>query len=244
MSAIIFFGTMALEGKKDFSGELQILIPESLQVAQSQGIDEAILLLLSFEKKCRLNNDFHSLKEICLHVIRLCKQFNDWEKVNSMLSILNKRRAQNKLTITAIVNEAMTYLDETPSKEEKISLIKTLMAICEGKIYVEAESARLHLILAFIYEQDGDINAACATIQDVHVETYGSIPREEKAEYIYHQTRFNILNKDFVRALIQSRKMNRFGPLPLPPLLPSSSLLLEKLSRNQISKKSKLNFII
>jgi hypothetical protein len=56
----------------------------------------------------------------------------------------------------------MTYLDETSSKEERISLIKTLMTICEGKIYVEAESARIHLILAFIYEHDGDINAACA----------------------------------------------------------------------------------
>lgn len=200
---------MALEGKKDFSGELQTLIPESIEIAQNRGLDEAIVALLAFEKKCRINNDFHSLKETCLHLVRLCRQHNDWEKVNSMLSILNKRRAQNKLAITAIVDEAMSYLDQTPSKSEKIALIKTLMSICEGKIYVEAESARLHLILAFIYEQDGDISSACATIQDVHVETYGSIPREEKAEYIYHQTRLNILNKDYVRALIQSRKMNR-----------------------------------
>lgn len=200
---------MALEGKKDFSAELQTLIPESIEIAQQKGIDEAIIPLLAFEKKCRINNDFHSLKETCLHIVRLCRQYNDWEKVNSMLSIINKRRAQNKLAITAVVDEAMTYLDQTPTKTEKITLIKTLMSICEGKIYVEAESARLHLILAFIYEEDGDINAACTTIQDVHVETYGSIPREEKAEYIYHQTRLNILNKDYVRALIQSRKMNR-----------------------------------
>jgi 26S proteasome regulatory subunit N5 len=232
-SQFIFSG-MALEGKKDFSGELQLIIPESIEVAQSKGIDDAILLLLAFEKKCRINNDFHSLKETCLHIIRLCRQRNDWEKINSLLSILNKRRAQNKLTITAIVNEAMTYLDQTPTKADKIALIKTLMLICEGKIYVEAESARLHLILAFIYEEDGDINAACATIQDVHVETYGSIPREEKAEYIYHQTRFNILNKDFVRALIQSRKMNRFAPFP-SPLRPSPPV--EKQLKKQILKK-------
>jgi 26S proteasome regulatory subunit N5 len=215
---LISWGAMALEGKKDFSAELQLLIPESVEIAQSRGIDEAITLLLTFEKKCRINNDYHSLKETCLHLLRLCRQINDWEKINSLLSILNKRRAQNKLAITAIVDEAMTYLDQTPSKNEKISLIKTLMTICEGKIYVEAESARLHLILAFMYEEDGDISTACATIQDVHVETYGSIPREEKAEYIFHQTRFNILNKDFVRALIQSRKMNRSRPPDLSSL--------------------------
>jgi 26S proteasome regulatory subunit N5 len=200
---------MSLEGKKDFSSELQVIIPESIEILNSKGLDDAIALLLTFEKKCRVNNDFHSLKETCLHIIRLCRQKNDWEKLNSLLSILNKRRAQNKLAVTAIVEESLTYIEQTPSKVEKIALIKTLMGICEGKIYVEAESARLHLMLAFIYEEDGDINGACATIQDVHVETYGSIPREEKAEYIYHQTRLNLLNKDFVRALIQSRKMNR-----------------------------------
>jgi 26S proteasome regulatory subunit N5 len=46
-------------------------------------------------------------------------------------------------------------------------------------------------------------------IQDVHVETYGSLSKKEKAEYILQQIRLNLLKKDYVRALIQSRKMNR-----------------------------------
>ena len=184
-------------------------MPESLSIADARGLDEAMLFLLSLEKKCRTNNDFNTLKEVCLHMIRLCRDRNDWEKLNSTLVVINKRRAQGKVAITAIVEEGMGYIEQTPSQTERISLIKTLMDVCEGKIYVEGESARLHLMLAFIYETNGDIAKACDTIQDVHVETYGSISREEKAEYIFHQTRLNLLNNDFVRALIQSRKMNR-----------------------------------
>ena len=55
----------------------------------------------------------------------------------------------------------------------------------------------------------GDISGACDMIQDVHVETYGSLSKKEKAEYILEQIRLNLLKNDYVRALIQSRKMNR-----------------------------------
>lgn len=141
-------------------------------------------------------------------MVRMCRS-KDWSKLNSTLTIINKRRAQSKEVIIAIVGEALTYVEETPGQEEKVALIKTLIEICDTKIYVEAESARLHLMLALIYEADGRLDEACNTIQDVHVETYGSLTRVEKADYILHQIRLNLLNKDFVRAQIQSRKMNR-----------------------------------
>lgn len=76
-------------------------------------------------------------------------------------------------------------------------------------MYVEAEDARLHLMLALIYEEDGDLEAACDMIQDVHVETYGALSKLEKAQYILQQIRLNLLRRDYVRAMIQSRKMNR-----------------------------------
>ena len=198
-----------LETKKDFTAEVQAAIPESVTVAQERGLDEAILLLLGVEKKCRVNNDFLNLKEVCLQMVRLCRSKSDWGKLNSTLAIINKRRSQSKLAIGAIVEEATKYLEETPSLDIKIELIKTLKDICEGKMYVEAESANLHLTLALIMETQGDIAGACAMIQDVHVETYGSLSKKAKADYILEQVRLNLLQKDYVRALIQSRKMNR-----------------------------------
>ncbi len=102
----------------------------------------------------------------------------------------------------------MTYIDHTPSLEIKIELIKSLKEMCDGKIYVEAESAHLHFMLAKIYENQGNIPLACDTIQDVHVETYGSLSKKEKGTYILEQIRLNLLRKDYIRTAIHSRKMN------------------------------------
>ena len=40
------------------------------------------------------------------------------------------------------------------------------------------------------------------------METYGALSKKEKAEYILEQIRLNLLKKDYIRALIASRKMN------------------------------------
>jgi 26S proteasome regulatory subunit N5 len=59
-----------------------------------------------------------------------------------------------------------------------------------------------------MYEDTGDLEAACDAIQDVHVETYGSLSKREKAEYILEQIRVTLLKKDYIRVMIHSRKMN------------------------------------
>lgn len=199
---------MDMTGKKDYGPELQALIPKSLEVANTSGIDEALSQLLALEKKARFHHDHTTLKEVCLHMVRMCRERNDWARLNSTLSLLNRRRAQHKSAISAIVEEACTYLEQTPEEATKVELIKTLQDICQGKMYVEAQDANLHLMLAHIKEKNGDLDAACQEIQDVHVETFGSLSKKEKAEYILEQMRLNLANKDFVRMLIQSRKMN------------------------------------
>lgn len=180
-----------------------------MTLADEKGLQEAINFLLLLEKKCRVYNDFTNLKEVSLHMIRLCRTKNDWEKLNSTLAVISKRRGQSKVAISAIVEESLKWIDETQSEAVKVALLTTLKDICEGKIYVEAESAKLHLLLSNILEKNGDIAGACDMIQDVHVETYGSLDKKEKAEYILQQIRINLRRKDYVRALIQSRKMNR-----------------------------------
>lgn len=196
--------------KKEYSAELKTAIPESVEMAgKAGGLEEAINFLLQLEKKCRTANDFTNLKEVCLHMVRLCREKNDWAKLNSILSVINKRRSQSKIAIETVVKEAYTYLEQCPSVDIKTELATTLKEVVDGKIYVEAESARLHLMLALILEEQNDITGACGMIQDVHVETYGSISKLEKAEYIIEQIRLNLLKKDYIRTLIQSRKMNR-----------------------------------
>jgi len=141
-------------------------------------------------------------------MVRLCRDQSNWIKLNSVLAVVNKRDALIKSVIVAVVAEATSYLELVPTVETRIDLIKALKEVCDGKIYVEGESARLHFLLSKIYEARGDIDAACEIIQDVHVETYGSLSKKEKAEYILEQMRITLVKKDYIRALIHSRKMN------------------------------------
>jgi hypothetical protein len=46
-------------------------------------------------------------------------------------------------------------------------------------------------------------------VQEVAVETYGALDKKEKTDFILEQVRLTLLRKDYVRSLIQSRKINR-----------------------------------
>lgn len=67
----------------------------------------------------------------------------------------------------------------------------------------------LTLELAHIKEKDGLVAEAADILNEVHVETYGSMNKIEKVEYILEQVRLTILKKDYVRAHIVSKKINR-----------------------------------
>ena len=43
------------------------------------------------------------------------------------------------------------------------------------------------MMMSEIFELEGNISAACEVIQDVHVETYGSISKVDKVYYIIEQ---------------------------------------------------------
>lgn len=51
---------------------------------------------------------------------------------------------------------------------------------CVFKIYVEVERARLTHKLALIKEKNGDITEAASIMQELQVETYGSMEKQEK----------------------------------------------------------------
>lgn len=107
-----------------------------------------------------------------------------------------------------MVQECCTYVDKTPDKETKIKLIETLRSITEGKIYVEVERARLTHILAKIREEEGNAAEAAKIIQELQVETYGSMDKREKVELILEQMRLCLAIKDYIRTQIISKKIN------------------------------------
>lgn len=60
-------------------------------------------------------------------------------------------------------------------------------------------------------EDENNINEAAKILQEVQVETYGSMDKREKIEFILYQMRIMIKKSDYVRLFIISKKINRKG---------------------------------
>ena len=107
-----------------------------------------------------------------------------------------------------MVQTVMTFLDSTPNLATKLSVIETLRTVTEGKIFVEVERARVTKVLSDIKKEQGDIKAAAETLCELQVETFGSMDRREKTEFILNQVELCIENDDWTQAGILSRKIS------------------------------------
>jgi len=57
-------------------------------------------------------------------------------------------------------------------------------------------------------EDEGNVIEACDILQELQVETFGSMERPEKTDFFLEQMRLTLAKEDFVRTLIISRKIN------------------------------------
>ncbi|EGG16938.1 26S proteasome non-ATPase regulatory subunit 12 [Cavenderia fasciculata] len=194
--------------QQDLSNVAEKAIKENRELAKKSLID-AIDQLLIAEKQTRQAEDVPSTSKIAAEIIKLCYEQKRFDLINEKLILLSKRRGQFRPTIKAIVQEAMTYVDITSDMKIKLELIDTLRVITDGKIFVENERARLTRTLSKIKEDEGDISEAAKILQDLQVETYGSMEKREKMQFFIEQMRLCMNNKDFIRAQLIANKVNR-----------------------------------
>lgn len=76
------------------------------------------------------------------------------------------------------------------------------------QIFVEVERARVTRILSDIKKSQGDIAAATEILCELQVETFGSMTRREKTEFILEQVSLCIQKGDWTQAGILSRKIS------------------------------------
>ncbi|KAL0491773.1 26S proteasome subunit Rpn5 [Acrasis kona] len=197
------------EKEVDYTKETDAAIEKAQQIVKSgpNKLQEALDQLMIVEKQTRMGGDAESTWRIVTEVIKLCGDQQAWTTLNDYIQIITKKRSQNKTAITKLVQEAMNYIDKTPSKEVKTELINTLRQVSEGKIYVEVERARLIKVLADMKEKEGNIAEAADLLQDVQVETIGSMEAPEKIDFILEQMRLVLDKKDYVRSVIISKKI-------------------------------------
>ena len=182
-------------------------VQKLMDTAASGGLAQATEGLLAIEKKGRLAEDPVSTKLACCSLLELLYKQQNYKDAQEKLVLLTKRRGQLKEVVRAMVRQCMEFLDDM-DRDSKEEMIRTLQGITEGKIYVEIERARITRQLAAMKEQDGDIGEAANILQEVAVETFGSMAKVEKIAYILEQVRLCLEKNDFVRAQILSRKVS------------------------------------
>lgn len=192
----------------DYTSTCDEKIPECKKLARSGRLHDAIDCLLAFEKLTRTGADMVSTGRVLVAICQICREANNWPALNEHISLLSKRRSQLKQAVVKMVQECCSYVDQTPNQDIQIKLIDTLRQVTEGKIYVEVERARLTHKLAKLRENAGKINEAANIIQELQVETYGSMEKREKIELILEQMRLCLAKQDYIRTQIISKKIN------------------------------------
>lgn len=194
--------------EKDMSALVDQQLPHILALAKENKINEALEELLAVEKQTRQAADMVSNSRVLVTAVQICFEAKEWDLLNEYIVLLSKKRGQLKQSIAKMVQEAMTFLDKIDNKEIMLKLIDTLRLVTEGKIYVEVERARLTQRLAKIREEEGNIAEAADILQKLQVETFGSMEKREKVEFILEQMRLLLAKNDYSRTQLISRKIS------------------------------------
>ncbi|KJE98064.1 proteasome 26S non-ATPase subunit 12 [Capsaspora owczarzaki ATCC 30864] len=198
----------AVKMEEDLSGVVDARLPEIQSLSESGKVNEAVDQLLALEKQTRVACDALSTGRVLVAIVSTLFKAKDLKSLNEQIIFLSKRRGLLKGAIAKMVQEASTYVEQISDMEQKLSLIETLRTVTAGKIYVEIERARLTRTLAQIREAEGKIGEAAEVLQELQVETFGSMDRKEKVDFILEQMRLCLAKQDFIRTQIISKKIS------------------------------------
>ncbi|KAF5385454.1 hypothetical protein D9757_005434 [Collybiopsis confluens] len=192
--------------EKDFSSEVNSLLPETAALVKAGKLQEALEKLALLEKQTRNAADPKSTTTLVKTIAEYCYNAHDFERLNSNITVLSKKHGQLKSVIQSLVEQAMGWLEDIRKKEGDklwLQLVETLREVTEGKIFLETPRARVTLLLSRYHEDlyaktaSGEekrkaLETASELLSDLQVETYSSMERREKTEFILEQMRLLI----------------------------------------------------
>ncbi|TBU34673.1 hypothetical protein BD311DRAFT_290970 [Dichomitus squalens] len=193
--------------EKDYTKEVDELLPEVRSLAQSGKLQEALDKIYILEKQTRNASDMNSTNRLVKEASELCYKSGNLEILNTNISTLSKKHGQLKAAIQALVEQAIGWLEDirkSAGTEKWLELIETLRTVTEGKIFLETPRARITLLLAHHHEslanapsatpasRKESLQLASDLLSDLQVETYSSMDRREKTEFILEQMRLLI----------------------------------------------------
>ncbi|KAF8973597.1 26S proteasome non-ATPase regulatory subunit 12 [Flammula alnicola] len=191
--------------ERDFTKEVDVLLPEAETIIKSGKLQDGLDKLFTLEKQTRNAADLASTTRLVKAAVQHCYDAKDYPLLNSTVTLLSKKHGQLKAAVQAIVELSITWLPEIKEQaglERWLELVETLRGVTEGKIFLETPRARVTLLLSHYHEslsQSGkakdpkeSVQTASELLSDLQVETYSSMERREKTEFILEQMRLLI----------------------------------------------------
>lgn len=123
-----------LKADKDYTKEVDAALPAAQSLASSGQTQRALDQLLALEKQTRQASDLASTSRLIVAIVTICKDSGDWPLLNEQVLLLSKKHGQLKQAITKMVQVVMSFLEDAPSPEAKLSTIETLRTVTEGKV--------------------------------------------------------------------------------------------------------------
>eukprot|EP00750_Incisomonas_marina_P015413 INCI18235.1.p1 GENE.INCI18235.1~~INCI18235.1.p1 ORF type:complete len:491 (-),score=115.50 INCI18235.1:184-1656(-) len=197
--------------QRELQAELETVRAKVVEFRNSGDLAGAIAHVTKFEKKTRLALEYEICAEAAVLLVQLFQEAGDLKALNTEILTISKHRQQHRRVIAAMMKECMAFLEAHKFADDKeyLDYLETLRTVSEGKIYLEVDAARLTMRLAKHKEAEGDTEEASRVLQEVAVETYGTMDKFEKAEFLLEQVRLCLVNKDFIRASIVAKKVDR-----------------------------------
>ena len=180
-------GTVSMTPKQRLlRTELEELRSKCEELKSGGDIASAIGLVTKFEKKTRLALEYDICADAAVLLTQLYQDQGDLKALNTAVLTISKHRQQHRKVIGAMMKESMKFLNATTFADDKeyLDYLDTLRTVSAGKIYLEVEAARLTMRLAKHREKEGKTEEASKILLEVAVETYGTMDKIEKAEFL------------------------------------------------------------
>lgn len=172
---------------------------------------EAYSTLLAIEKYARNHEKMELLVESVKALLQITKEHKTVDEIINVFTFILARRAQQKPAIIKAVEICVTFINEfkETQKEAYEKLSKTVCNQTEGKVFVDLQRAKIVKEYSLYLEENERLEEAMELMKTMHIETFVSLDRMERIDFLLLQLRIALECKDYLQAQLLSNKINR-----------------------------------
>jgi len=162
--------------------------------------------LLVVEKKLRLAGKEPEVLKVCRVILDLIAAGKNWTMLSEQVNLLSRRRAQTVKVIKEVVKMGVDMID-LAEEPDRTKLIDSFLEQVAGKIFLEIERVKLTELKTQQLVANGEHKAASKLMQSVQIETYGTIDKEKRLDFMLEQMKLLLKVSDFIRMAVVRNKI-------------------------------------